>query len=431
MAATTTLTHVIDARTGRDHLEFPRLVLESTKGPTGRRQKTFTTERVTIGSGEGAGFKLDDATVSALHCELRVVEEGIRVVDLHSKNGVWLGGRRVFEALLEPDDVLVLGASSVRVRAGESMKRDVSARTELGGLLGSSLAMRMLFDWIERVAPTDTSVLITGETGTGKELVAEALVSLSPRARQPLVMVDCAAQTDELFGAALFGHEKGAFTNAAGGIGAFERANGGTVLLDSVGELPLALQPHLLGVLERRVVQPIGGAPRPVDVRVIATSQRSLEREVNGGRFRADLYFRLAGVQLVVPPLEERAADIPLLVAHFCREFGLKKPLPASVLERLFAGHYPGNVRELKNAVARAAVGVMPKVTGRAGAEPSTDEPWWPQRERALAGLEFNYLTRLLEDCDGNMSEAARRSEISRVQLYALATRHGLGGKRR
>jgi DNA-binding NtrC family response regulator len=428
-----TKTFVMAARGGLKEVRFPRLRLEVVRGPDQRRQKTFRVDRLTIGSADGAGFQLSDPTVSACHCALELTPEGCQVTDLGAKNGVRLFGRRVQQAYLEPGDVLELGASAVRLKLESEVEtHPISERTSLGSLRGGSIPMRLLYDQILKVAAAEVPVLVTGETGTGKELVAEAIVAASPRATGPFVVIDCTRHGTDLFESELFGHVKGAFTGAErDAAGGFERAHGGTVLLDNVCELPAALQPKLLGVLERRQVQPLGGTPRAVDVRVLATSRLELEREINRGTFRADLFYRLAAVQLSVPPLRDRREDIPGLVAELCRELSLDKPLPAYVLEQLYAADYPGNVRELKSAVARAAFGVAPQAHAAEGARLDAAGPYWPQRERLLAALERRYVAELMAACGDNVSEAARRSGISRVQLYAMLHRHGLAAPRK
>jgi two-component system, NtrC family, nitrogen regulation response regulator GlnG len=274
-------------------------------------------------------------------------------------------------------------------------------------------------------------VLIHGETGVGKELVAEALVQASPRAEGPLVVVDCSALAPSLIESELFGHEKGAFTGAVNQrVGAFERANGGTIFLDEVGELPLELQPRLLRALERREVQRLGGkGPVSVDVRVLAATHRPLEEEVNAGRFRADLFYRLSVLRVDVPPLRDRRDDIPSLVSHF---LGPQTTMDARTLERLVSHAWPGNVRELRNAVERWKAGAEPLSPSPAGlkATPTLtatlDEPFLVQKDRLVNAFEASYAKQLLEVSHGNFSEAARRAGVSRMAVVKMLTRLGL-----
>jgi len=299
--------------------------------------------------------------------------------------------------------------------------------------------MRELYAQLEGFAGTDATVLIHGETGTGKELVAEALVQASPRAQGPLVVLDASALAPTLVESELFGHEKGAFTGAAGARpGVFERAQGGTVFIDEVGELPLELQPRLLRVLERREVHRLGGQrPIAVDVRIIAASHRALEEEVNRGRFRADLFYRLSVLRVEVPALRARREDIPLLVRHFAGAAALA--LDERTMARLVEHPWPGNVRELKNAVERWKAGAEPlgsrppsaalsgEAAGTERRAPSLDEPFLVQKERLVAAFERDYAQRLLEVCQGNLAEGARLAGVTRMAIVKLLGRYGLG----
>ncbi|MBK7862815.1 MAG: sigma 54-dependent Fis family transcriptional regulator [Archangiaceae bacterium] len=416
-------------------VQNPVLSLKVTAGPCARQTATVTLPRVLLGSAPAAAFQLADRTVSALHCELWSDLEGLRVRDLGSKNGVYLRERRVTEAWLEDGDAITLGHSVIKVQATDDFEeRPLSEAEAFFGLLGSSLPMRQLYQLLDRAAKADAPVLLLGETGTGKELAAEALVSAGPRADRPLVVVDCGALAHGLAEAELFGREEGAYTDArAAQPGAFERADGGTLFLDEVGELPLELQPKLLGVLERKQVQRLGsGEARALDVRVIAATHRPLEAMVNAGTFRADLYHRLSALTLQLPPLRARREDIPRLVLHFLGELPGGPALAPGVLEALKQGEYPGNVRELRNAVMRAALNLPEPV--RPDAAPAggphawnLDQTFRPQKERLFAELERGYLLQLLEACEGNVSEAARRSGLNRVHLYQLFERHRLG----
>jgi two-component system response regulator GlrR len=408
----------------------PAYLLKVLRGPDARQQRRFAQERTLVGSAEGAQFRLTDPTVSAIHCELKVDATGLRVRDLGSKNGVLLDGRRTVEAWLKPTDELTLGSSVLRFKLlDEQVEEPLAARTTLGGLSGRSVRMRQLFAELELAAKSEAAVLLSGETGTGKELAAEALVATGPRRRAPLVVVSCASLEGALVESELFGHEKGAFTGAvASRAGVFELARGGTVLLDEVGELPLQVQPKLLGVLERRVVRRVGGQQAiPLDARVIATTQRDLATDVNRGRFRPDLYYRLTGIEIRVPSLNERREDIPELVARFLEELPGKHRLAPDLLERLYGADYPGNVRELRAAVERAVLGlgvVGQGVPHRGGVE--LELPFRVQKERFLAGFEREYLRALLDETKGNVSEASRRSGISRVHLHELLRKVGV-----
>jgi DNA-binding NtrC family response regulator len=291
-------------------------------------------------------------------------------------------------------------------------------------------------------------VLIVGESGTGKERVAEALHARSSRARSPLVTIDCGALSSSLLASELFGHERGAFTGADRlHRGAFERAQDGTVFLDEIGELPAADQSALLGVLERRRFRRVGGSTDlELEARVIAATNRDLRAEVNTGRFRQDLYHRLAVVVLRLAPLRERRDDIPVLVEHFARELGATAPnegANGASIEAVFGADqlacwhkhpWPGNVRELRNAVEAALV-VGPQLGGEpAGAAPHApvvDEhgellPYKDQRAAVVREFERGYLTQLLAQAGGNVSAAARIAKMDRSHLIDLLHRHGL-----
>ena len=334
-----------------------------------------------IGSHESNDLVLADDSVSKHHLEIAVAPDGYRVIDLSSSNGTFMGGVKIGEVTIVEPVTLTIGTTTLRVSPAP-MEAEVpaSTRTSFGSVLGRSVAMRELFEQLDAVAKSDCSVLIEGETGTGKEQVAESIHSESPRKDGSFVVVDCGALSGELMESELFGHAKGAFTGAdQERKGLLQMADGGTVFLDEVGELPLPLQAKLLGVIERRKVQPLGtSTARAIDVRVIAATNRNLAREVNEGRFRSDLFFRLAVVRLRVPPLRERLDDIPMLVEAFLASLrdreGDHIPTQLSPIElaRLSAQPWVGNVRELRNAVERAAL----KIGGpNAPAEPDPGRP--------------------------------------------------------
>jgi DNA-binding NtrC family response regulator len=348
--------------------------------------------------------------------------------------------------LAKPLDPVRLAEWLRRLRANLD-RRDGARRVELdpdgrfASLVGHTAAMRELFDLIVRVAPQFTSVLVTGETGTGKDLVARALHRLSPRAERPFVSVNCSAIVETLFESELFGHVRGAFTGATEHrVGLFERASGGVLFLDEIGELPLTMQAKLLRVLETGEVLRVGSSdPRRVDVRVIAATNRPLEREVREGRFRADLYYRLNVVELAVPPLRDRKDDIPALVRHFIVDLGalhkrtLSDPTPEAE-RRLLAWDWPGNVRELRNVIERA---VMLSESGRLelgdlrlGVESRARVARPGVRVRPIAELERDEIARALAETRGNKQEAARRLGISRRALYRRLEKFDLGRDR-
>jgi DNA-binding NtrC family response regulator len=315
----------------------------------------------------------------------------------------------------------------------------------LAGVLGRSQSMRRLMATVKKAAATDVPALLVGESGTGKEVIARAIHELSGRREGPYVIVDCGALSPELVASELFGHEKGAFTGAdRQHVGAFERAHGGTLFLDEIGELPTELQPVLLGALERRRFHRVGGRKDvSVDVRILAATNRDLRSEVNANTFRLDLFYRIAVLTLAVPPLRERAEDIPLLVQHFAREMGVEAPIDELVspeaLRNLAAHRWPGNVRELRNWVeATLALGEPLEIASGQSMRPSSSDPYAiavarllelpykDARAELLTDFEARYLPRLLERTEGNVSEAARVAHMDRSYLFTLLRKHRL-----
>ena len=400
--------------------------------------------RARVGTRKMADLVLADPRVSGLHCEI-IAGEQLVVRDLGSKNGTFLGGYRVVEAVLPAGDAIAVGDTRIRVVPIEELVDvPLAATDDYFGIVGQSPAIRAMTARLERLAGADTTVLVMGETGAGKEKVAEALHLSGQRAQGPLVIVDCGSLPPTLIESELFGHERGAFTGASAQFkGAFERAHGGTLFLDEVGELPLDLQPKLLRAIESRTVRRLGGGkPIPVDVRLVAATNRDLALEVQRGRFREDLYYRLAVVSLTVPPLRERVDDIPLLAVHLLRELGCD---PASVLTveslaALQSHDWPGNVRELRNALERSAT-LMEPVQPTAGADRPDEAAGGPGRidlgqplrvgkQQAIEAFERAYVTAMLDACDGNVSECARRAGMDRMSIHRILQRLGLRGGR-
>jgi DNA-binding NtrC family response regulator len=400
-------------------------------------------ETMAVGTARDNALVVGDFTVSRYHLEVAAHPGGILVTDLGSTNGTYIGNVRIERAIVPPGTLVTLGGTTIRF--DDAVRRTVPATTEthnLAGMIARSPAMLRLFADIERVAATPSSVLIVGESGTGKERVAEALHARSGRTREPLITIDCGALSSNLIASELFGHEKGAFTGADRvHPGAFERAKNGTVFLDEIGELPAADQSSLLGVLERRRFRRVGGTSEiEIGARVIAATNRDLRAEVNTGRFRHDLYHRLAVVVLRLPPLRDRREDILPLVEHFARELGADGPIqtvfPTDTLARWQRHPWPGNIRELRNAVEAALV-----VGPTAHAEPllpaprdddgeSSDTgpllPYKDARAAVVRKFERGYLVRLMAQAGGNVSAAARVAKMDRSHLIDLLHRHGL-----
>jgi len=403
-------------------------------GPDQGKQVVVQSGTARVGSAPKNTLALGDPAVSRLHCELRFGPEGIRLADCGSTNGTWIGGVSIGSATIPLGTVVTVGESHVRVEPDQAASLVlVSSATSFGELLGASREMRLVYAILERVAPTEVTVLIQGETGTGKDVAARAIHAASRRARGPFVPVDCSTIPESLFESELFGHVKGAFTGATGDrAGAFEEASGGTLFLDEIGELPLGQQAKLLRAIETRAVRPVGGARTiPVDVRVIAATNRPLARAVNEGTFREDLYYRLAVVEVTMPPLRARAEDVPELARHFLARLGITDAAVAADLgRRLGARAFPGNVRELRNFVERSvALGFLPE--GAAPAPPpTTDAPRVPvdlplrdARDAWTASFEAAYVTAMLERTGGNVTRAAELSGVSRRFFQRLRAR--------
>jgi DNA-binding NtrC family response regulator len=393
-------------------------------------------ERMAIGTSPDNELVLTDPTVSRYHLELRC-EDGILVRDLGSRNGTYAGDVRIREAVVPIGSRLKLGRTVIALtEAGVEPPRAPVTAPEIPGLVATSSAMQEIGRAIERLAQSNVSVLVQGETGTGKELVARAIHDAGPRAKGPFVVVDAGALPATLIASQLFGHERGAFTGAERRQeGAFELAHGGSIFLDEIGELPLAVQPALLGVLERRSFRRVGGKDDiQVDVRVISATHRDLRAEANEGTFRADLYFRLAVARIEIPPLRERPEDIDSLVEHFARDITGARGFLFSEATRsaLRAHRWSGNVRELRNVVESAlAMGTI-SLDGLAQRAPEPVEAnasitqYRAARAAALAAFERKYLCQLIEATGGNASAAARAANMDRPYLLSLLRRHGL-----
>lgn len=433
-----------------------RLALSVQSGPDAGRTCVVDRDVVTVGKLADCDLVLTDPTVSRRHLRIaRTPDDRWCLYDLGSTNGTYLAGARVHEAPIAAGAVFRAGQVEIAF-APERREVDIPCwpSGRYGPLIGRSEVMRRLFGLVHRVAPTEATVLLQGETGTGKGLLARAIHDASRRADKGFVVVDCGAVQRQLAESELFGHEKGAFSGAfARRQGAFEIASGGTVFVDELGELELDLQPKLLRVVDAREVRPVGATKaHPVDLRVVAASRRDLFREVERGAFREDLFFRLSVVTITIPPLRERREDIPLLVEHFIEETarvrGLRPPrLDDAGMDRLVRHDWPGNVRELRNAVdravllsavrpgARLAIDGLPPASESVGPTNLPDRTsgfdeslsFGEQKEKWMAERETAYLEDLLERHGGNVSAAARAARMDRKYLHKLLKRYELG----
>ncbi|MBX3226687.1 MAG: sigma 54-dependent Fis family transcriptional regulator [Labilithrix sp.] len=408
-----------------------------TKGPDAGRSVTIEQPSFVIGVGEAADFRLTDPGVSREHIRLTLQLHGVRVKDPGSKNGTFLGGARIHEVTLTSDTAITIGGTTLGISVShESMDLQLSANDRFGDAIGSSAIMRHLFNILEKVAGSDLTILLEGESGVGKDVLARAIHGKSARKDGPFAVADCSAIPENLIESELFGHERGAFTGAdQARKGVFEEANGGTLFLDEIGELPLDMQPKLLRALEAREVRPVGGrAPRPIDVRVIAATNRRLAESARTGEFRSDLFYRLAVVKVTVPPLRERAEDIlPIARAMFrALKHDPLAEIPADFAAMLKAYSWPGNVRELRNVMERhAALGEKEGLFDHAKAvEMSADDelamlPYHEARKLVVDRFEEQYVPRLLKRAENNLSRAADLANIARPSLYRMLERVG------
>jgi transcriptional regulator with GAF, ATPase, and Fis domain len=384
-----------------------------------------------IGTNSGNQLVLTDGTVSRHHCQITVDEKGFLLRDLGSANGTWIAGFRIVAVYLAPGAAITIGETTLRFEVTQhDLVEPLSDATGFGRVIGESAAMRRVFHVLQLAARTDTTILLEGETGTGKTILAEAVHEQSARAAEPFVVVDCGSVSASLIESELFGHERGAFTGAVEAKrGLFESADGGTIFLDEIGELPIDLQPKLLRVLEGRTVTRLGSTrANRLDVRIIAATNRDLRAEVNAGTFRADLFYRISTLRVRVPSLRERIDDLGPLVARLHEEISGGAPLPAELLAIVARHTWPGNVRELRNFIERSVLlGVHSPDPDAASSDPSDHGlAFRDAKNRAVAAWERAWLDRLVRSCNGNLSRAARAGKMDRNYLRDLLRRYDL-----
>jgi len=422
----------------------PKLV--ATSGPSAGRAFAVTRATSTVGRHPTNDFVLDDPRLSGAHLELTRVGDRVRVLDIGSTNGTWIGPHRVIDVELAAGAEITVGETVLRLGTDDSVAppAPVAPRDAFGELVGRSAVMRELFVTLERIAPKDLAVLVQGEIGSGKEAVARAIHAASTRAAGPFLVVDATSVSAQVAELLLFGQEKEAAGGAEARPGVFEAASGGTVFIEEIGELTPALQATLLRVLERREVVRVGGtAPVPIDVRVLSSAKGDLRNAIDRGHFREELYLRLAQVRVFVPPLRQRLEDLPLLGAKLLSRTGAEVQIDQEALDHLATLRWPGNVRELENAVLRAAAlsqdGVIRRQdvagegegfrgTGNENAALDLTGTFGDAKERAIERFERAYLALLMRRCQGNLSAAARQADVARHHLRDLLKKRGLYG---
>jgi DNA-binding NtrC family response regulator len=416
-----------------------RLILE---GETSAIRPTpYERALIRIGADPANDLVIPDEYVSAHHAELELIDDGFLIRDLHSTNGTWLSGHRIREAFIMPGTTFTVGRTALRLEADGTYEVPLAPPRTSSDIVGQTTVMRECIAQLERYAQSDQPVLLEGETGVGKDLFARTLHKHSERRSGPFEVFDSGAVSPSLIEAEIFGHARGAYTDAKDARpGVFERAHGGTLFLDEVGELPLELQPKLLRVLESQMVRRLGGSRDiPANVRVVAATNRDLASMVEQKLFRADLFYRLNVLRLEIPPLRRRKEDIPLLASAILGQAGSPPPsrgLDPATTAMLMSYDWPGNVRELKNVLHRAAVlasgSIQPEDLILGGEEPAQAAaidlglPYHEAKERCVEAFERAYIEKLLDRHDRNVSRAAESAGIPRQTLHRLMSKHAI-----
>jgi DNA-binding NtrC family response regulator len=408
------------------------------KGPDRGESVRLTEQPVSFGSSPSCDLVLTDKTVSRKHLHAELHGDEVVMVDSGSTNGTFIQGSRFEKIVIGFGAEVKLGRTVIKFLPDEEVvEPEPLDQASLGTIVGADTKMRQLFKLMTDVAATTATVLIEGETGTGKELIAEEIHNHSPRRDGPFVVFDCGSVPRELIESMLFGHVKGSFTGAiTDRRGAFAEAHGGTIFLDEIGEMALDLQPSLLRVLDKRAVRKVGSNTyEKIDVRVIAATNRDLRAEVAKKTFREDLYYRLAVIRVSVPPLRERGSDIPLLTHHFMQAFGQGLDVTPEDVAKLQRHAWPGNVRELRNVVERACLlsrgntiniddALVHEAAPALGIR--TDLPFKEAKGQLVDMFERKYIDDLMRKHKMNLSAAAREAQIDRKHLRELIRKYGL-----
>ncbi|MBF0105197.1 MAG: sigma 54-interacting transcriptional regulator [Deltaproteobacteria bacterium] len=451
-------TSIIAPEEGRDLISLRKyqLVVHGNEGNR-RKFELGNKKLIKIGKKVDNDIVINDKTVSRYHIEIQFTpDNGYLLKDLNSTNGTSINGMKIKEAYLSQGDLIEFGESKIEFQTyDENVQIEPSSENYFADMVGKSRKMRQIFGVLGRISPTQATVIIEGETGTGKELVAQAIHDNSTRKDKPFITFDCSSVAPNLIESELFGHTKGSFTGAIKDrIGAFEAANGGTIFLDEIGELNKDLQPKLLRALEQREIKRVGSTKTvKLDVRVISATNRNLKEEVKVGNFREDLYYRLSVVKIQVPPLRERLEDIPVIVEKVLSVARFNKTddgkfyvtrVEDDALKMLQRYQWPGNVRELTNIIERSVSfsenGVirgqhLQYVFSEAdsGEEATVrlegvemDKPFKEAKQAVVESFEKEYLQELLERNKGNVSRASREAKIDRKHLRNLLIKYGI-----
>lgn len=428
-------TSVLNFDPERKALASNRIILSLTT-PDGRtRTTTVRNTETVLGTTDGCDVNVNDEFVSRRHCQITYKNGRIILTDLGSTNGTYFDNIRIDHVSLPSEGSFRIGKTNVEYkldRFAETIRPSIDS--SLGPMIGDCETMREMFAVVERVAPSDATVLITGESGTGKDLVARLLHTLSHRASKPFVSVNCGSIPSSIIESQLFGHERGSFTGAVERMsGLIEQANEGTLFLDEIGEMPLELQTRLLHVIEQKKIRRLGGKEDiPVEFRLVAATNRDLQKLVANGRFREDLFYRLFVVPVHLPPLRERGEDTALLAQNFARELsppGTKLTLEEHAVAKLAAHNWPGNVRELKNVIQRAILftnGAVIKAADISFASidiVNADDHNLETRER-------DAIVNALRAHDGNQTKAAEKLGIARTTLSTKLMKYGIDAKK-
>lgn len=450
-------TFVVPAKATEHTLIKKKATILILSGPQQGKEIIIESTPFSIGSSDSCDLQLQDTAVSRKHCIINSDGHTFSIQDTNSTNGSFLCELRIMHAYLTPGSELRLGNTRLLFSpALELADIPLSQNNHFGSAIGASDAMRRIFYLAESYAPTDATIMLTGETGTGKEIFAEEIHKHSKRANKPFVVIDCTSISRDIVESELFGHIKGAFTGATSDRpGAFESADGGTVFLDEIGELPQELQPKLLRVLEKREIKRVGSNEvRKIDVRIICATNRNIQKEINDGNFREDLYYRLSVVNIELPPLREHKEDIPLLAETFMNRLHNANAHDEiqdfdNAMKALMRYDWPGNIRELRNLVDRAYYNIQKPVDilkcqqgdiflkQTSNAQKSNEEnsssnsvdttkPFKDEKNRLIDDFERQYIKELLARNNGNVSKSAREADIERAYLQRLIKKYGL-----